>query len=174
MSQPPRTISPTLRLGVTFTAQVSDGIITSLTSEGDFLWGRNGRYPVSYFLMEAALVNNVIGKSFDSALRQVLSFMDNMIERRRKYESSFGGGDALYETLTQELELDIKEYLQLNYPSDWIQKAIIEEIAVRYMDIVVHGPLAFIPGENAPEEVIQKQKESLQFLAAMEKMLSNK
>ncbi|KAG2373960.1 hypothetical protein C9374_011625 [Naegleria lovaniensis] len=169
MSQP-RTISPTLRLGVTFSAQVQDGIILSLSSEGDFLWGRKGRYPVSYFLMEAAVVNNMVGKPFIAALTSVLSLINKLVGRQMKFRDL---RSALYEKLSQELELDIKEYMQLSYPSDWIQKAIVEEIAVRYMDIVVHGPLAFMPGENAPETVIQQQKQSLQFLAAMERKLSN-
>jgi len=165
MAPSKRIISPTLRLGVTFYATIENGMVTSLLSEGDFLWGRSGRYPVSYFLLEACIINNVVGKDFSTALCKILEFNNS--------DLTTNGLEGLYETLRQELSSDIAEYLNLSYPSDRIQQAILEEVSLRYMDIQVHKPFSFVEGPCADEATIRKQMEALQSLGRMERMLSN-
>ncbi|EFC48672.1 predicted protein [Naegleria gruberi] len=169
-----RLISPTLHLGVHYQADIINGKIYSLTQiPGDYLWGREGRYPVSFFLLEAVVVNNMVGKDFKTALIKLKEIILSSIARR-----SFNDDDEADQQVTSRLEeelvQDLDEYLSLSYPSDYIQIAIVEEVALRYMDIQTHRPLAFFEGPRADDKTIQQQREALSMLSAVEARLKNK
>ena len=131
--------------------------------KGDMLWGRKGKYTTSYFVLEAVLINNVVGKDFKTALTKIRNIL---IQPHLD-------SDILLDIYAKELCLDIDEYMNLSYLSDRIQETVLSEVALRYLDIEVHRPNAFVKGENVDVHTLKKQLEAVQFLTIIDKNLSH-
>lgn len=104
--------------------------------------------------MEKVLFNNVLRKSFTEAVKSIMGLTVRTIQNSPTQDDQTPEFQSYIDQLIQ----DCKDTLNGNIASEKEQTQVLNDLGTRYLDLLVHCPLAFFEEEEEEYEVSQKAR----------------